>query len=509
MTKANQFKAVAVVAATALAVCLLAFVAVLPAGAAFPGNNGKIVFQSIRDASGEIYAVNSGGGEATRITFPFGGNVEPSYSPDGSRIAFSKSGDIHVMSTTGMNPDGTGSRRLTSMNGTELEPTWSADGTRIAFVSNTDDGAGQTTDPLTTDPEIWVINADGSGRRPITENRSEEHHPAWSPKGDKIAFVDERGDSPDNDTDSNVYVMNTNGSSQTNITPNVSNPESPYQGYDEDPAWSPDGETIAYVHGRTGTGGDAQDIWTMTPSGTGKTNITDDAETTDNLIPEFEPAWSPLGDKIAYSLKETTNQDIGVMDADGTDEKALDTGNDTKKDEKPDWQPIPVCTMTVNADNDPLEGTAGKDVLCGDSRVNTMNGAGGNDIVLAQGGNDKLTGALGNDTLNGGPGSDTVLYSGSTQVIANLTTEFATGVGMDVLLGIENLSGSSANDRLTGSTVANTLVGGKGSDILSGLEGPDTLNSKDAVNGNDTLNGGAGTDTCVTDARESSITSCP
>ena len=509
MTKTIRFTALAMVAATALALCLLALVVVQPAGAAYPGKNGEIAFQSTRDASVEIYTVNPNGGTAARITFPFGGNGDPAYSPDGSRIAFSKGGDIHVMKATGMNPDGTGSRRLTSMNGAELDPTWSTDGTRIAFLSNTDDGAGQTTDPLTTDSEIWVMNADGSGRRPITENSSEERDPAWSPKDNKIAFVDERGDSPFFDTDSNVYVMNTDGSNQTNITPNISGTVNPYQGYDEDPAWSPDSETIAYVHGRTGTGGDAQDIWTMTPSGANKTNITDDAETTDNLIPEFEPAWSPLGDKIAYSVKETPNQDIGWMNADGTSEHAIDTGDDTRKDEKPDWQPIPVCTKSVNAANDPLVGTAAKDVLCGDRRANTINGAGGNDIVLAQGGNDRLTGALGNDTLNGGPGTDTVLYSGATAVIANLTTEFATGVGVDVLLGTENLSGSSANDRLTGSAVANALVGGAGADVLSGLGGPDTLNSKDGVNGNDTVNGGAGTDRCVTDARERSITSCP
>jgi large repetitive protein len=185
------------------------------------------------------------------------------------------------------------------------------------------------------------------------------------------------------------------------------------------------------------------------------------------------------------------------MNANGSGQAPIDTN--AAKDEDPDWQPLPACTKSVNANNDPLVGTAGKDVLCGDNRNNTINGAGGNDIILGNGGNDRLTGALGNDILNGGPGTDTVLYAGSTRVVANLTTEFAKGAGLDVLLAIENLSGSDAGDTLTGSTpTANTLTG---------LGGDDTLRVKDGVN-NDTVNGGTGADTCVRDSGDAT-SSCP
>ncbi len=202
MMKTNQFKALAVVAATALALCLLALVAVQPAGAAFPGNNGKIAFQSTRDASVEIYTVNSSGGTATRITFPFGGNAEAAYSPDGSRIAFQRAiggavgdirPDIYVM-----NADGSGLRSVTNDDISDFDPAWSPDGTRVAF---------------TRQNNIYVIGADGTGMTKLTSVEPDSaNEPAWSPDGSKIAFTSSR------DGPFEIYVMNADGSNPINVT---------------------------------------------------------------------------------------------------------------------------------------------------------------------------------------------------------------------------------------------------------------------------------------------------
>ena len=492
MTKTNQFKALAVVAAIALALCLVAVVVVRPAEAAFPGNNGKIAFQSDRDGPLEIYTMSPSGGAATRITFSPGSHGEVAYSPDGTRIAFNSGNDIHVMKATGMNPDGTGSRPLTTTSGAETEPAWSPDGTRIAFVSNTFSLEGKTTDPQLSDPEIWVMNADGSGRRPLTENAYPEADPAWSPDGTTIAFESSRRFSPFFDTNNNIYAMDAEGNNQRNITANIcSGGTCSYQGQDTDPAWSPDGAKIAYVHdGETGTAGGRLDIWTMDPNGANRVPLSNTS-----LVDESMPAWSPFGDKIAYVHATSTDRNIAVMNANWTGQPTIDAN--AADDKRPDWQPIPVCTITGTG---AITGTPAKDVICGGASNDTINGAGGNDIILANGGNDTLIGAAGNDTINGGPGVDTASYPGTTSVRANLTTEFATGVGSDVLLAIENLRGSGARDLFTGN-------GGR--NVLSGLGGNDVLDARDGVGGNDRVDGGTGTsDTCRMDAGDTAL-NCP
>jgi len=460
------------------------------AEAAYPGSDGRIAFQSGRDvAAGEIYTITPGG-SATRLTNS-NGNADPVYSPDGSRIAFvSSDNQISVM-----NADGTDARPVTKGNTPKRSPTWSPDGTRIAFVSNSFDVDGQT------DLEIWSINVDGSGRTQLTDNSFPDTKPAWSPGGGRIAFVSARA----GDTNTNVYVMNADGGNQMSITPNSPPGCSPtcYQGNDEDPAWSPDGSTIAYVHGHTRSGGGLPDIWTMGPLGGGKTNLTNNDD-----VADWEPAWSPSGTRIAYQgIATDNNPNIYVMNANGSAQAPIETNG--AEDEQPDWQPIPVCTEMVSADNDPLVGTGGDDVLCGDARDNVIRAGGGNDFVMPRGGDDRLTGGFGNDVLNGAPGADAVLYSGLSPVHASLATGFATGQGSDVLLGVEGLTGSDAGDVLIGSADSNVLVGDTGADTLFGLAGADLLNSRDGVSGNDTLNGGLGGDTCVRDATEASVTSCP
>jgi TolB protein len=150
----------------------------------------------------------------------------PSWSSPG-KIAFDNgdpsSGDIYVV-----NPDGSGLQRLTfHPEWRNIRPAWSPDGQKIAFVSHPDG----------SDDRIFVMNADGSGvtqltsvTKPIADNA-----PAWSPNGQKIVFQRNLGVG---NGKTEIYTMNADGTDQTRLTN--------YPGRDQDPDWSPDGRTIAF-----------------------------------------------------------------------------------------------------------------------------------------------------------------------------------------------------------------------------------------------------------------------
>ena len=130
-----------------------------------------------------------------------------------------------------MNADGSGQRRLTNGGDSgcgRVESAWSPDGRRIAIVGNPMFPPSTGT-PYTYDSTIYVMNADGSGQRRLTGTAGFEDSPAWSPDGQKIAFGRDGG----------VYVVNADGSGERRLTRN----RAAFHG----PAWSPDARRIAFV----------------------------------------------------------------------------------------------------------------------------------------------------------------------------------------------------------------------------------------------------------------------
>jgi Tol biopolymer transport system component len=152
----------------------LAAVAALPAAGATNAPTGRIAFSMGSPTHEDIYAVNADGSGLVRLTDDPAADFDPSWSPDGRRIAYrhedEQSGQIYVM-----NADGSQQRNLTRRRGLDYSPAWSPDGRRIAFGSVR---AGKAT--------IWVMRPDGSGRRRLSGVYGE--YPAWSPDGRKIAF---------------------------------------------------------------------------------------------------------------------------------------------------------------------------------------------------------------------------------------------------------------------------------------------------------------------------------
>lgn len=103
-----------------------------------------------------------------------------------------------------MNADGSGQLRLRTDGATDIDPSWSPDGSTIAFATQRG-GTGQ----------IYVMNADGSGQTKLTNNSSWNDQPTWSPDGAMIAYT-----SSNRDGNNEIYVMNADGSGQTKLTNN-------------------------------------------------------------------------------------------------------------------------------------------------------------------------------------------------------------------------------------------------------------------------------------------------
>ena len=133
-----------------------------------------------------------------------------------------------------------------------------------------------------------------------------------------------------------------------------------------------------------------------------------------------------------------------------------------------------------------LTGSGFNDTLSGSSGNNVLFGGGGSDILRGQPGNDTLEGGAGGDVIHGGSGTDTAYYlSSGSAVTANLLTGVGTSgdAAGDTFISVENISGSTHDDTLTGNAGANRLRGQSGNDTLEGGAGGDDLH------------GGSGTDT--------------
>jgi Tol biopolymer transport system component len=113
-------------------------------------SGGRIAFTRNRSGREDIYTVRPDGTDLRRITRR--GGTEPSWSPDGSRLAFARNGGIWVVDADGGQP-----RRV--IRRAANQPVWSPDGKRIAFVS------------AFTNPEVWriyTVGVDGRGLRVVT-----------------------------------------------------------------------------------------------------------------------------------------------------------------------------------------------------------------------------------------------------------------------------------------------------------------------------------------------------
>jgi Tol biopolymer transport system component len=277
-------------------------VAYLPnAGSAAPTiDPGRLAYVASTDPyNWDIWTMNPDGSDRRQLTTHPAHDDNPTWSPDGQRIAFVSERDgnpeIYVM-----NADGSQQTRLTNQAGMDLMPNWSPDGQRIAFVSD-----------RTRKQLLYVMNVDGSQPIRITNATSfdpKDASPAWSPDGQRIAFSSQRSGHFE------IYMMEPSGGALQQITSN----SFPSAG----PVWSPDGQWIA--------------INALMPGYVNIALIRPDGSQYQFLNENFDtggPAWSPDGKRMTFDYLAA----IYVMNISGGQPTQLPRL--AKAEWDPDWQP--------------------------------------------------------------------------------------------------------------------------------------------------------------------------
>lgn len=248
----------------------------------------RIFFVSNRSGNDEIWTMNFDGTEQKQFTRLGSMNLMPTISPDGSLLAFTTYTEgtpairIHSAETQQRRPF---VNPVASMNAT---PEISPDNSRLFFSSTADgkvaqiytsaiNGAGMRrltnsgavevspkVNPKTSadilfvsgrggTPQIYKMNIDGANVERLTSGEGEAHNPAWNPDGETMAFAWSRGYEPGN---FNIFIMDTISRQYTQLTYGT--------GRNENPWWSPDGRRLVFASSRSGS----SQIWTMLADGT-------------------------------------------------------------------------------------------------------------------------------------------------------------------------------------------------------------------------------------------------
>lgn len=263
-----------------------------------PRATHDLIYNRWTGPNSEIFTLSLGvdGSVPVRLN---AGNVsrEPSPSPDGMQYVFSVrqllltgewQNDLYIVNRNGMNM-----RWLTRTPGIEDQPEWSPDGTKILFR-----GVVQETS------DLFLINVDGTGLTNLTAalpaTMTDKRDPTWSRDGTRIAFIGAVAG------EHKVWVMDADGSNARQVTTDA--------GFDMTPAFSPDGQRIAFTRYNTQSPTLGDDVMIVSAQGGAVTRLALAGD-------QRTPAWSPDGHYIAISgssVAGTGASEIYTLRPDGT-----------------------------------------------------------------------------------------------------------------------------------------------------------------------------------------------
>jgi Tol biopolymer transport system component len=198
----------------------------------------RILFDGGTNNSDHLFSISAAGGSMRQLLSGSALESDPAISPEGTRIAFDRGSppNTHASGIFLMNVDGSHVTRITTppaaAAGGDAFPSFSPDGTKLAFVRyGNSDGTGGA---------IYIVGVDGKGLRQVTPTTLDAARPHWSPNGSKLLFGTPGAFVVTTLDGSNVYVVNVDGSGLTELTHFVGND------WANNPAWSPDGTMIVF-----------------------------------------------------------------------------------------------------------------------------------------------------------------------------------------------------------------------------------------------------------------------
>jgi Tol biopolymer transport system component len=297
-----------------------------------------------------IYVVDADDDSLTQIynsDMGLGGELE--WSPDGSQIAFwvndinrSNSANIYII-----NADGSNQRQLTNTDTFKIDVAWSPDGTQIAYSE---------TEGFMDVSDIYVVNVDDEELSVTQLTQNGGWNPVWSPDGSTIVFVSYINNGSEL---TGIYLMDADGgnirllagdmvdsplptATLDPLTEGVDRGRFNIDGSSRYPKWSPDGTQIAFLSGGYFTSGPYNRfaLYVINVDGTGLINLS-----TPGDAGSFD--WSPDGDWIAFASYQTipyepdaSRGDIYLIHPDGTDLIQLTDSTD-EGESSISWQPDP------------------------------------------------------------------------------------------------------------------------------------------------------------------------
>jgi Tol biopolymer transport system component len=241
--------------------------------------SADLLYQRTSPTANELFVLGFGAGAAPRALNAGSVSHQPTVSPDGTRLAFYVSmvgpiGDV-VEDIFAVDRTGMNMKRLTSTAGVDNAPAWSpAPGANVIAYQHLEVTNGRS--------DIWLMNSDGTNARNLTADLPGDltrGEPAWSPDGQWIAFTSSR--STAGPGRGSIWIMRADGSAKRQLTVHPGN------GFDLAPSWSPDGQRIAFQRGGISI----------------VTVATGAVATLDLPGTSTHPSWSPDGRHIAFAWR--------------------------------------------------------------------------------------------------------------------------------------------------------------------------------------------------------------